>query len=214
MSYGNPDHSAAFKLFNYYNLWLIPSNAAMSEETLMMAGYIKHPNPVKQREMADSLTTVYITTARAAQYAADGVMLAINDPFRATDVFGLISEHLIDWRNYLKRGDPTREMVIPLDGLIELHQLATGLLFVARGYGFYDKPVIHRRFRRAEFNSDVTEEISAKNLQVDEGVIKDIISLASGYGCKPSIMSSDFLMLNDGEQVASRGAIPNVRKTI
>lgn len=214
MSYGNPNHSAAFKLFNYCNLWMIPSNAAMTSTTLELAGYVAHPNPAKQREMADSLSTVYITTARAAMYAAEGVTLAINDPERAKDIFAIISEHLIDWREYLKRGDPTRQMVIPLDGLIEFHQLATGLIFVARGHGYYDKPVIERRFRRAQFNSDLDKTNDPSQLVVDEGVIKDIVSLAAGYGIKPSVFSSDFLLGNEGEQEASRGAIPNVRTTI
>lgn len=214
MSYGNPDHTAAFKLFNYCNLWMIPANAAMTETTLTMAGYLSHPNHNKRKEMSESLATVYITTARAAELAADGVMLAINDPTRAKDVFGIISEHLINWRNYLRRGDPTRSMHCPLDGLIEFHQLATGLIFVARGHGYYDKPVIHRRFQRAEFNSDIKREPNAADLVVDEGVIKDIISLAAGYGIKPSVLSSDFLSMNDGEQETSRGAIPNVRKAI
>ncbi len=214
MSYGNPDHTPAFKLWNYYNVWLIPANAAMSITTLSLAGYVKHPNEKKHKEMAEALESVYINTATAASHATDGVTVVIADVNKAKDIFGVISEHLINWRKYLQRGDPTREMKIPLDGLIEFHNLATKLIFIARGHGLYEKPVIDRKFRRAEFNADVKKNINGFNSVVDDGIIKDIISLAGGYGVKPSLLSADFLNVNSGSRKPSRGAIPNVRKTV
>lgn len=134
------EQTAAYKLFHYPFMWLVPENSTYDVNSTEYFGLFTSGDADVDFARASMDTARYLSTDEAAALHATGARVTISDPCDAVAIYKYIVQHLEDWLNYVEKVQHfKRNKAIPIKGLKEFNDLATILVPVARRHGLVDQ---------------------------------------------------------------------------
>lgn len=125
-------HTAAFKIFNYRFIVQIAQMHLISQEELDNCWRVTSGNAAVDRTLAREIVQAQLTIAEMAKYHANGVSMTLATPEDSVRIYGIIHEHLQDWKRELQSS--VTLTTAPVDELRELDELAAIVYNVARYY--------------------------------------------------------------------------------
>ena len=126
------EHTAAFKIFHYIYICLMPAMYLHSDDELENYGVVTTGDRDHDRAMANELTTVQLTISRIAELTDEGVPITLTRPEDSATIYKILQEHLDDWdrnsRSNINLG------IVPVDDLRKLELLKSKVADIAKYY--------------------------------------------------------------------------------
>lgn len=130
----NPDHTAAFKVFNYGIRCLVPTMYLYSEEYVKKFGIVVSGDNSVDNAAASAPVQTTATPAVMAVWFSQGAKIVFIEPKDSVRVYEYIIQHLKDWENSI-RGDFSRTTDPEiLNDLRILESFAAEVYLTARHY--------------------------------------------------------------------------------
>lgn len=174
-----PPHTAAYKLFHYPYMFLVPRNETFDVNDTEYYGRVTTGNVEWDMALASAMEPHYMTPAEAAEMVGRKVRVDLHDPKDAVVIYRMILDHLTDWYKLLYQGGVRRKLV-PLKGLREFNDLARGLAKIGRRHGLVELEVPSERKRhQRSFTIGHLAPMQLKDFEHDETIFNQIQALAS-----------------------------------
>ena len=184
------DTSAAFKLFHYWFMVIVPQSTMYNENDTEYYGIPTSGNKQIDAEMAESDSYQSVTPAEMAHLVANGVRLTLSDPFDAARIYRIIGTHFENWRDALELRN--NRVPPPIQGLYEFNKLAHLLIEIAKPHGLIElysepKPVNIRAYA----DEDVLPDI--RRVNHSDALFNQIVTLAhqAGYPVRQYMIASE-----------------------
>ena len=184
------DTSAAFKLFHYYYMTIVPQSTMYNDNDLVYYGLPASGDKKFDQVMSEADSFQTLTVAEMAHLVANGTKLTLTDPFDAARIYRIIGTHFEDWRNALE----LRSIRVPppIQGLHEFNKLAHLLIEIAKPHGLIEV-YGHRRQRNARAYSDEDAVPDMKRVNHSDVLFNQIVTLAhqQGYPVRQFLVASE-----------------------
>ena len=172
------NHTAAYKLFHYPYMFMVPRNELFDVNDTEYFGRVSTGNPEWDREMASTMEAVYMTPAEAAEMMGRQVRIDIHDPKDAVVIYRMLADHLNDWFRVVNQG-AVRKRQVPMQGLKEFNNLARVMAKIGRRHGLVELEVPSERKRHARsFDSGYVAPMQLKDFVHDDSIFGQIQPLA------------------------------------
>ena len=125
-------------LFKVPRLWYVPNYLVDNVQYAEVIGRRSTGDRMVDMKMARDLIPVHIFTSQAAEVLDEGHRIMPADKETAILTFHVVTDHLIDWANYLKK-ERLIERDIPIEGLRQFSKLSSELIRLARADKYHTK---------------------------------------------------------------------------
>lgn len=163
--------SNATWLFKVPRLWYVPNYLVDNQQYATVIGRRSTGNLDTDRKIASDMIPVHVFTSQVAEVLDEGHRIRPADKETAIITFQVVTDHIIDWANYLKK-ERLIERDIPIEGLRQFSKLSSELIRLARLDNYHTK----LRVRKSFFASLRGEEYKDKLEVYNENMIEFIES--------------------------------------
>lgn len=125
------EHTSAYKIFHYYYQCQIPQHYLYSQEYMEVFGLPTTGQSDVDRELSQSMVPAQLTIAQMAEYLDEGASIVLIDPYEAATIYGIVNDHLENWRVHTVGFGG---LEVPMEDLRKLDALAKEVFKVGRAY--------------------------------------------------------------------------------
>lgn len=132
-------------LFKVPRLWYVPNYLVDNTQYAEVIGRRSTGSAIVDRKVAGDMIPIHAFTSQIADVLHEGHRLRPTDQETAIITFQVVTDHIIDWANYLKR-ERLIERSIPVEGLRKFSNLSAELIRLARADDYHQKLKVRRSF--------------------------------------------------------------------
>lgn len=184
------DTSAAFKLYHYYYMSIVPQSTMYNDNDLIYYGLPTSGDKKFDQAMAEADSFQTLTPAEMAYLVANGTKLTLSDPYDAARIYRIIGQHFENWRDALELR--TNHIPPPIQGLYEFNKFAHLLIEIAKPHGLIEV-YGYRKQRNARAYSDEDAVPDMKQVNHSDTLFNQIVTLAHqrGYPVRQYLVASE-----------------------
>lgn len=127
---GVENHTAAFKIWNYYWECMIAQHYVLSDATTEIFGFPTSGNKEVDRNLANSKMRVQLTIDQMVEYFDKGAEIEILEIKDTVKIYEIVNRHLSDWHSAVHVNAAIVEA--PMEDLRKMDRFASDLYRIAK----------------------------------------------------------------------------------